>query len=598
MKLGVDPSETHKDIVNTTIRNFVKEKLLPEHIGNALVVENPKTAKFYLSPKIHKANVPGRPITNAINSATSTIAEYVDFNLQPMVKKLKSYIKDTTDFLNKLEEIHQLPKGAFLVTMDVKSLYTNIPHREGITAVAQTLEKDDTNSISTRVILKFLSLILNLNNFTFNDHNILQIKGCSMDSKCSCSYANIFMGKFEKDHIYPLITNNTLCYYRFVDDIFIIWIGTKEELLTFFEKLNSKHESIKFECKYSTKEIDFLDTTVQITKTNTIKTRIFRKPTDRNAYLHFQSYHPIKQKENIPFGQFLRTQKICSDTDDANLSMSSTREKFLERGYPSAKIDEQLERAKTIDRKLLLNGVDKGKTDNRIPFITTFNKNLPNINTTINTHWHLLQTNTAISKSFKAKPMVAFRRNKNLRDLIGQTHISNGKKILGKSKKKTGSCYACLNHGNNLCCKHIISTKTFKSQRTGEFFDIKHNLNCRSRHVIYLAHCILCKFSQYVGKSEPPANLRINTHRYDVTSPNGGPFDKHFNLPGHNYNDHARFTLIEQIQTTNSMDKATIRQLLEDREDFWMRRLNTIIPNGLNDHLNSKTSNQIRIICR
>ena len=124
-----------------------------------------------------------------------------------------------------------LPKGAFLVTMDVTSLYTNLPHNEGINAVAKFLEVDDPTFISTRVILKFLSLILNLNNFIFNDENILQIKGCAMGSKCSRSYADIFMVSFEKDLIYPLITNKYLCYYRFVDDIFMIWIGSEQELI-------------------------------------------------------------------------------------------------------------------------------------------------------------------------------------------------------------------------------------------------------------------------------------------------------------------------------------------------------------------------------
>ena len=455
----------------------------------------------------------------------------------------------------------------------------------------------DGNSISTRVIIKFLNLILNLNNFTFNDDNILQIKGCSMGSKCSCSYANIFMGKFESDYIYPTINGKSLCYFRFVDDIFMIWIGTKEDLLTFFEQLNSKHDSIKFDCKYSTKEIDFLDTTVSITPSNTLSTRIFRKETDRNAYLHFKSYHPKRQKENIPYGQFLRAKKICSNAQHAEITMAEMKSKFLDRGYPASNIDEQLVKAMSIDRRTLLTEKDPTTPGRRIPFTTTFNKNLPDINSTINKHWHLLQTNTKVAESFNEKPMVAFRRNKNLRELIGQTHLSGNKKILPLNKKKTGSSRACLNHGNNQCCKHMTSTKTFQSHITKENFKIKHHLNCRSRNVIYLGYCILCKRSQYVGKSEPPFNLRINTHRYDVKSPNGGPFDKHFNLPGHNYNDHARYILIEQIQSTKNKSKAEIRKLLEDREDFWMTKLNTIIPNGCNDHLNSNTNNHIRIIC-
>ena len=103
-KLDQDLTETHAHM-NETIRKFVKEKLLKEHVAKALTIDEPKTAKFYLLPKVHKKEVPGRPITNAIGMPTSTIAEFVDFQLQPIVERLKSYVKDTTDFLIKLSKI-------------------------------------------------------------------------------------------------------------------------------------------------------------------------------------------------------------------------------------------------------------------------------------------------------------------------------------------------------------------------------------------------------------------------------------------------------------------------------------------------------------
>ena len=89
----------------------------------------------------------------------------------------------------------------------------------------------------------------------------------------------------------------------------------------------------------------------------------------------------------------------------------------------------------------------------------------------------------------------------------------------------------------------------------------------------------------------------MNTHRYDVTSPKGGAYDKHFLLPGHNFNDHARFTLIEQVNAPRGMSKSEKQQLLEDREDYWMTRLKTLQPDGFNDHLNSTLRQSIHGIC-
>ena len=126
---------------------------------------------------------------------------------------------------------------SYLVSLDVRSLYTNIPHKERIEAVNQKLKKSKL-SISIKVILPFLKLILVLNNFVFNAINYLQKKGCAMGTKCAPSYANIFMGWFEEKFIFPLLTNLSDFYLRFIDDIFLVWNGTKAEFDGFLKKLN------------------------------------------------------------------------------------------------------------------------------------------------------------------------------------------------------------------------------------------------------------------------------------------------------------------------------------------------------------------------
>ena len=64
-----------------------------------------KPPEFLVLPKIHKTNNPGRSVISSINCHTSRISEFVDYYLQPEVKKLKSYVKDTTDFIKKIEAI-------------------------------------------------------------------------------------------------------------------------------------------------------------------------------------------------------------------------------------------------------------------------------------------------------------------------------------------------------------------------------------------------------------------------------------------------------------------------------------------------------------
>ena len=83
--------------------------------------------------------------------------------------------------------------------------------------------------------------------------------------------------------------------------------------------------------------------------------------------------------------------------------------------------------------------------------------------------------------------------------------------------------------------------------------------------------CCLCEKSQYVGKFEYSLNLRINTHRNDWRT-DGPPCDKHFQMPGHNFNAHAKFTIIENL-SKKYIEKiywTNISSLLEHREDFWI----------------------------
>ena len=76
-----------------------------------------------------------------------------------------------------------------------------------------------------------------------------------------------------------------------IDDIFIKWTGTEEEFLTFSNKLNEMHPTIKFTHSYNltTRWNMFLDTQVTIDTNNQITTDLYN-------YLSF-----IYSFLNIPF---------------------------------------------------------------------------------------------------------------------------------------------------------------------------------------------------------------------------------------------------------------------------------------------------------
>ena len=130
-------------MVGTTakkVHRLIQSLLQEGHIDDmtakwlSLTPDPPRIPVFYTLTKIHKPTPVGRPIISGCDGHTERISAFVDHLIQPIAQKQASYLKDTTDFLNFIEKT-TLPKSTILVSMDVTSLYTNIPQEEGITTV-------------------------------------------------------------------------------------------------------------------------------------------------------------------------------------------------------------------------------------------------------------------------------------------------------------------------------------------------------------------------------------------------------------------------------------------------------------------------------
>ena len=116
-----------------------------------------------------------------------------------------------------------------------------------------------------------------------------------MGTKMAPAYANLFMGKLEeklKDFGKPYI----VLWKRFIDDIFVIWTGSKSEFITYMKKINQIHNTIKFTYELSETELTFLDITLykgdRFNKNQFIDVRTHIKSTNKQLYVHATSYHP------------------------------------------------------------------------------------------------------------------------------------------------------------------------------------------------------------------------------------------------------------------------------------------------------------------
>ena len=113
-----------------------------------------------------------------------------------------------------------------------------------------------------------------------------------MGTKCAPTYANIFMGVFEEKHIYPKLQNKIRIFLRYIDDIFFIWKGTEDDLKQFLNDINLVHPTIKFDYHTSKTAVNFLDLTIYKDINGKLATKVYTKPTVRQAFLHKNSAHP------------------------------------------------------------------------------------------------------------------------------------------------------------------------------------------------------------------------------------------------------------------------------------------------------------------
>ena len=118
-EVQIDPSI----LINTIMQALEKIRIrgdLSNDKLNYFLVKDPKFARFYLLPKIHKRlhNVPGRPVISNCGFYTENISSFLDHHLQPIAQKVNSFIKDTNHFLRKIKSLFQLPEGAILCTID------------------------------------------------------------------------------------------------------------------------------------------------------------------------------------------------------------------------------------------------------------------------------------------------------------------------------------------------------------------------------------------------------------------------------------------------------------------------------------------------
>ena len=214
--------------------------------------------------QIHKPNNPRQPVVSSVNSHMEKLSTYVNTFLRLLAEKLLSHITNTTDFIRRLKVLGWVPENSILVTLDVSSLYTNIDTDEGLTIVKEELQKNGPSNPSAETLTCLLEKVPKLNSFALKDENFIQVKGTAMGTRAVPNFANVYIGQLEDKFVYQTEWfNYNTDWVRFVDDIFLIWEGSKDSLTAFIEYLKSAVSLIKFMYEILYSSVNFLDTKVK-----------------------------------------------------------------------------------------------------------------------------------------------------------------------------------------------------------------------------------------------------------------------------------------------------------------------------------------------
>ena len=139
---------------------------------------------YYLkSIRIH-LNSPRRPIVSGSGGPTEKISQLVDRFIGPLVPLFQSYIRDSTHLINILHEFIMQP-GMLLCTLDITSLYINIPHNECIQSIKEILaiHKPPDSIPLNSYIIEILEVVLTNKHFEFNGIHYHQVSGTAMSTK-------------------------------------------------------------------------------------------------------------------------------------------------------------------------------------------------------------------------------------------------------------------------------------------------------------------------------------------------------------------------------------------------------------------------------
>lgn len=396
-----------------------------------------------------------------------------------------------------------------------------------------------------------------------------------MGSAFAPSTANLLMDKFEQLHILNPQSNpnfeHVSHYYRYIDNIFYVY-NDPPSYPAFQNWLNQLHPTIEFTFSGDEKQVNFLDTAVFRTPHDSLALKPFKKPTDKNSYLHYRSFYPRVLRQNIPYGQFARLRRNSTFVCDYFTQSASMKKDFLDRGYPESLISDAARRADRVERCELLKYKQKDTSGfTGIMAALDFTPLTSKIKQIDTRHWHLVRDFPGCNKP----PRWELRKTKCIKDVLTRSDIRECQQPIPVTvgHHKCGYCSCCAQSWET----KEIHLPSINFHKRLEFFS-----SCSTRMCVYL---IICKCNYcYVGSTRRRLKVRITEHKSRIRNAiPDAPMVQHFLDRRHSPED-FKFVVLEIVSLTADKGDDVFKKLMQ-QEPFWIFKLQTLHPRGLNTHM-------------
>ena len=287
-----------EDKVIRFINILVSLNIINDSDAKSLKPTGSNPATLYGMPKVHKTSVPLRPVVAAYNTASYHLAKFLVPILYPFTTN-EFTVKNSYELSQYLSTC-RIPDSYYMVSYDIKSLFTNVPLDETINICTNLAfaSVDKFMGFTRSVFRNLLGVCVKDNLFVFNGDLYKQTDGLSMGSPLSPTFANIFLCFHEQKWLENCPPNfKPYLYRRYVDDTIVIF-KDKSHATGFLEYLNRQHSNIKFtmECEEN-KTLPFLDLTIEKCDGG-LSFSIYRKPTFSGLGTSFFSYCHFNFKLN------------------------------------------------------------------------------------------------------------------------------------------------------------------------------------------------------------------------------------------------------------------------------------------------------------